>query len=144
MEIKTEQLWILTILVHVKTGAIIVTCSSQIKMFLNYAWIVLIKRCYFFFKTKCNFTEKLLMNWHVSISMRILIWSICCYFFKYFVLTYSFFKKKTFTLTENSLNFNGTYMARKQTFESFLKNGCSEQLVFWESMRFYQFEFYLH
>ena len=71
--------------------------------------------------------------------------SICCYVFEYFVLTDFFFfkKKKKLTLTENLLNFNGTYMGRKQPFESFLKNGCAELLVFWGSMRFYQFEFYL-
>ena len=67
--------------------------------------------------------------------------SICCYVFKYFVFTD--LKKNKLTLTENFLNFNGTYMGQKQPFESFLKNGCSEQLVFWGSMRFYQFEFYL-
>ena len=52
-------------------------------------------------------------------------------------------RKKTLTLTENLLKFNGTYMGQKQPFESFLKNGCSEQLVFLGSMCFYQFEFYL-
>ena len=36
-------------------------------------WIVSIKSCYFFFKTKYNFTEKLLMKRHISFSMRILI-----------------------------------------------------------------------
>ena len=35
-------------------------------------------------------------------------------------------------------------MGRKQPFESFLKNVCAEQLVFQGSIRFYQFEFYLH
>ena len=34
--------------------------------------IVSIESCRFFFKTKYNFTEKLLMNSHISISMRIL------------------------------------------------------------------------
>ena len=38
------------------------------------------------------------------------------------ILTDLFLKKKTFY---------GTYMGRKQLFESFFKNGCSEQLVFW-------------
>ena len=37
--------------------------------------------------------------------------SICCYFFKYFVLI-DFFLKKGLTLTEKLLNFNGTYMDR--------------------------------
>ena len=46
-------------------------------------------------------------------------------------------------MTENLLNFNGSYMGRKQPCESFLKNGCFF-LVFLGSMRFYQFEFYLH
>ena len=35
-------------------------------------------------------------------------------------------ERKTLTLRENILNFNGTYMGQKQPFESFLKNGCSE------------------
>ena len=42
------------------------------------------------------------------------------------------------------MNFNGTYMGRKQPFERFLKNVCSEELVFSGSTRFYQFELYLH
>ena len=50
--------------------------------------------------------------------------SICCYVFKYFLFTD--LKKNALTLTENLLNFNGTYMGQKQPFESFLKNGCSE------------------
>ena len=62
-------------------------------------------------------------------------------FHMYFLLTD--FLKETLTLNENSL-FNGTYMGRQQPFESFLKNGCSEQLVFSGLMRFYQFEFSLH
>ena len=41
------------------------------------------------------------------------------------ILDIDWFKKKTLTLTENLLNFNGTYMGRKQPFESFLKNGCA-------------------
>ena len=65
---------------------------------------------------------------------------ICCHIFKCIVFAD---QKKSLTLTENLLNFNGTYMGQKQPLESFLKNGCSEQLVFWGSMRFYQFEFYL-
>ena len=32
-----------------------------------------------------------------------------------------FFFKKVLTLTENLLNFNGTYMDREQTFENFWK-----------------------
>ena len=67
--------------------------------------------------------------------------SIFCYVFIYIVFTDQ--ERKTLTLRENILNFNGTYMGQKQPFESFLKNGCSEQLAFWEQMRFYQFEFYL-
>ena len=63
-------------------------------------------------------------------------------FFKYFVLT-SFSLFFLSTLTENSLNLNGTYMGQKQPFESFLKNVCSEQLVFWGLMRLCQFEYYL-
>ena len=48
--------------------------------------------------------------------------SICCYFLKYFVLIdfcFCFFCKKTLTLTENLLNFNGTYMDRKQPFSGY-------------------------
>ena len=50
------------------------------------------------------------------------------YVFKYFALN-DFFKKKKKkapTLTENLLKFNGTYLGRKQPFESFLKSGCAE------------------
>ena len=36
-----------------------------------------------------------------------------------------FFQKKN-SLTEYLLNFKGTYIAQKQPFESFLKNGCPE------------------
>ena len=36
-----------------------------------------------------------------------------------------FFFKEALTLTENLLNFNGTYMGRKQSFKSFFKNGWS-------------------
>ena len=36
-------------------------------------------------------------------------------------LIYFFFKKKALTLIENLLNFNGTYVDRKQPFERFLK-----------------------
>ena len=50
----------------------------------------------------------------------------------------------TLTLTENLLNFNGTYTGPKQPFQSFLKNGRAEWLVSWESLIFYQFKFYLH
>ena len=50
--------------------------------------------------------------------------SICYYFFKYFVLIDFFFfllKKKSACFDKNLLNFNGTYMDRKQPFERFLK-----------------------
>ena len=48
--------------------------------------------------------------------------SICCYFFKYFVLiNLKRKKKKALTLTENLWNFYVTCMDPKQTFERFLK-----------------------
>ena len=48
-------------------------------------------------------------------------------------------------MTEKFLNFHGTYIGRKQPFERFfLKNVCSEWLVFSGSTHFYQFELYLH
>ena len=58
---------------------------------------------------------------------------ICCYVFKYFLLTDFFFffkKKKALTLVEKLLNFSGTYMGRKQPFESFLKNGSLSSYFF--------------
>ena len=72
--IRWKQLWIVTNkLVHVKAGAIIVTCSKEInKNFVDYAMNSFDKKM-FFFKTKYNLSEKLLMKWHISVSMRILI-----------------------------------------------------------------------
>ena len=51
LEIKREQLWILTISVYVKTGPMIVTWSSQ-KNFLNYAMNSFDKKTFLLFQNK--------------------------------------------------------------------------------------------
>ena len=56
-------MWILTLLVHVKSGAIQLHGVNRYITSWITQWVISIKRCYFFFKTKNNFTEKLLMKW---------------------------------------------------------------------------------
>ena len=60
LEIKREQLWILTTsLVNVKTGAIIVTCSYQINMnFFNYRMNSFDKKMLLLFLNKVQIHRK--------------------------------------------------------------------------------------
>ena len=59
LEIKREQLWILTNLVHLKTGAIIVTCSQQInKNFLNHRINSFDKKMLLLFQNKIQLHRK--------------------------------------------------------------------------------------
>ena len=57
LEIKREQLWILTISVYVKTGPMIVTWSSQ-KNFLHYAMNNFDKKTFLLFQNKKQIHRK--------------------------------------------------------------------------------------